>query len=194
MLSVQGIVVAAALVATAGLTAGCGGGGERQDANEPSGTYRVQVVGASFPKLQGLAETLPFKLTVRNTGDQAVPNLALTVDGFYDPQAQPGDADPARPVWIVNVAPPNGVTAYVNTWAFGPLGAGQERTYTWRVTATEAGTHTLRYRVGAGLDGKARAVTDDDQVPEGAVTVRVTRRPRISTVNPETGAVEHRGE
>lgn len=188
--AVAGLVAAA----MAPIAAGCGGGSERQDENEPRGTFALEITDVSFPRLQGLAETVPFRATVRNTGDTTIPNVALTLDGFADDEAQPGDADPERPLWIVNAGPPDGVTAYVNTWALGPLGPDRERTFVWSVTATKPGTHTLRYRAAAGLDGKARAVTSDDRIPEGSLTVRVTRRPREATVDPKTGEVTYRGE
>ncbi len=180
------------LVATTGLAAGCGG--ERQDKNEPSGSYPVRVLPSAFPRLQGLAETLPFRVIVTNIGDKAIPNVAVTVDGFYDRTTQPDVADPLRPVWIVNRGPTGGVTAYNGTWTGGTLAPGATKIFKWSVTATVAGTHTLRYRVAAGTDGKARAVTANDTVPEGAVTVRVTRRPRISYVDPKTGQVITKGQ
>ena len=193
MLSGPGIAVVAALAATAGLATGCGGG-TRQDAGEPSASYRVRVVDARFPRYQGLADTVPLSITVRNTGTATIPNVAMTVDGFNYESTQPGNADPQRPVWIVNLGPVNGVTAYVNTWALGPLPAGRTATFRWLVTAALAGTHTLHYRVAAGLNGNARAVTAGDQPPEGDITARVTQRPRISKVNPKTGKVVNVGQ
>ncbi len=184
---------AVAAVLGALVLAGCGGG-ERQDVNEPSGTFSVDVTGVSFPRLQGLADTVPFRATVRNTGDQAIPNIAITLDGFSYKTSQPGVADPLRPLWVVNAGPPNGKTAYVNTWALGRLEAGQERTFVWSVTAVVPGTHTLNYRVAAGLNGKAKAVTFGDQPADGSVTVRVTQRPRRATVDPKTGEVIYRGQ
>src|SRR5690242_2573057 len=52
----------AALAAT--LVAGCGGG-KRQDADEPSGTFKVDVVRASFPTHQRLADTAVMRVVVR---------------------------------------------------------------------------------------------------------------------------------
>ena len=118
----------------------------------------------------------------------------MTVDGFTNPDAVPGAADPQRPIWVINAGPIGGRTAYVNTWALGPLKPGQIRTFTWSVTSAVPGTHTLSYRVAGGLNGNARAVTQADGVPEGTVTVRVTRRARSSTVDPETGAVVYGAE
>lgn len=188
MLSVRGAAAVALLATAAGVATGCGGG-TRQDAGEPSAAFRVRVVDARFPRYQGLADNVPLSITVRNTGTKTIPNVAVTVDGFNDVSTMPGQADPQRPVWIVNIGPVNGVTAYVNTWALGPLAAGRTRTFRWLVTAVKAGTHTLHYRVAAGLNGKARAVTAANQPPEGTLVARVTRRPPLSRVDPVTGKI-----
>ena len=45
--------------------AGCGGG-ERQDEDEPSGNFSVDVVSATFPEQQRLAEKVSLRLRVRN--------------------------------------------------------------------------------------------------------------------------------
>jgi hypothetical protein len=185
----RGAAIAAALLAAA-VASGCGGG-DQKDVNEPEGTFAVEVSKAKFPRLQGLGETAPFSVTVRNPGPETVPNVTMTVDGFANPDAVPGAADPQRPIWVVNVGPYGGKTAYVNTWALGPLKSGQSRTFTWSVTSTVPGTHTVAYRAAGGLNGNARAVAEGGGIPGGAVTVRVTRRTRSSTVNPETGAVEY---
>ena len=84
--------------------AGCGGG-ERQDANEPSGTFQVAVVRASFPTKQHLAKPERFVIAVRNTGHKTVPNVAVTVDSFAARSEQAGLADPTRAVWIVDAGP-----------------------------------------------------------------------------------------
>ena len=135
--------IAAGVAALA--VAGCGGG-ERQDADEPSGTFRVDVVNASFPTKQHLAKSERFVIAVRNTGREAVPNVAVTVDSFAARSQQAGLADPSRPVWIVDAAPRGGDTAYTNTWALGRLAPGQTRRFVWRVTAVQAGTHTVKWR------------------------------------------------
>lgn len=177
--------IAAAALLAAGALAGCGSG-PRQDENEPEGNFPVELSQASFPRAQGLGQTAPFSLAVTNIGDETIPDVALTVDGFANPDAVPGSADPARPLWIVNAGPLGATTAYVNTWTLGALRPGQTRRFTWSVTAAVPGTHTVSYRAGAGLHGKAVAVADGGGVPSGSVTVRVTRRPRETTVDPET--------
>lgn len=168
--------------------AGCGGG-ERQDANERSGTYEVKVAGASFPQRQAMAQRAKMTIAVKNTGSKAIPDLAVTVDGFSHNSDEPGLADPGRPTWIVDAGPVNGDTAYVNTWALGRLAPGATRTFTWRVTAVQPGRHTLRYRVAAGLDGKAKAQGPGGQVPGGSFTVAVSNKPGQSRVDPGTGNV-----
>jgi hypothetical protein len=55
------------------------GGGERQDADEPEGDFPVQVVSADFPSRQHLAQNTNLTLSVRNTGDEAIPDLAITI-------------------------------------------------------------------------------------------------------------------
>ena len=185
--------VAPSCVAVAAVAfAGCGGG-TRQDANEPSGMFRVDIVRASFPAKQRLAEPQRFVITVRNAGSKAVPNVAVTVDSFATRSEQAGLADPSRAVWIVDDGPRGGDTAYVNTWALGRLAPGQTKRFVWRVTAVQPGTHTVKWQVAAGLNGKARAVLDDNQAPAGSFTVDISSRPAQSHVNPATGEVVRGG-
>ena len=186
-----GCIAAVALLAAS--VSGCGGG-EPQDANEPTGNYEVAISKASFPRKQGLGETSQLKITVQNVGQDEIPDITMTVDGLNYRTTEPGVADPVRPVWVINAGPINGTTAYVNTWALGPLAAGAERSFIWSLSATQPGTRTLAYRAGAGLNGKARAVAVDGGVAAGALTVNVTRRPQDSTVNPATGQVVQTGQ
>jgi hypothetical protein len=152
--------------------AGCGGG-ERQDEDEPEGEFAVEVVRASFPEDQKLAKSSNLVLTVRNAGDRTIPNIAVTVDGFNVRKTDPDLADPERPQFVINGVPrqiggfpeakeasPLGCdSAYVNTWACGPLAAGKEKSFRWSVTAVEAGDFEIDWKVAAGLDGKAKAVS-----------------------------------
>src|SRR3712207_6765830 len=108
-----------ALVGCLAVAAGCGGGDARQDADEPSGTWTVEVVEAEFPRSQRLAEPATLRIQVRNTEDRALPNVAVTVEEFSQRSDQAGLADASRPVWIVDDAPRGGTTAYTNTWALG---------------------------------------------------------------------------
>ena len=179
-----------ALAGCTALVAGCGGGeSARQDADEPSGTWTVEVVEAEFPRSQRLAEQETLRIRVRNTADRAMPNVAVTVDSFSRRSEQAGLADPNRPVWIVDDGPRGGGTAYTNTWALGRMAPGQTKTFEWKVTPVEAGTHRVSYRVAAGLDGKAKARLDGGDRPEGTFTVKVAKEPSQSRVDPETGDV-----
>jgi hypothetical protein len=173
----------------AAAVAGCGGESERQDADEPSGTWTVDVVEAEFPRSQRLAEAETMRIQVRNTADRAIPNLAVTVDSFSRRSEQAGLADANRPVWIIDDGPRGGTTAYTNTWALGRVAPGQTKTFEWKVTPVEAGTHRVSYRVAAGLDGKAIARLDGGDRPEGTFTVRVSKEPSQSRVDPDTGDV-----
>jgi hypothetical protein len=151
--------------------AGCGGG-ERQDENEPEGDFPVEVVRATFPEQQKLAMSSDMTVTVRNAGEETIPNIAVTVDGFDKRKTDPDLADQSRPVFALNGvqveiagfpeakdASPRGCdTAYVNTWACGPLKPDDQRTFRWSVTAVQAGDFKIEWRVAAGLDGKAKAV------------------------------------
>jgi hypothetical protein len=185
-----------AAVVTASAVAGCGGG-ERQDKNEPAGTFKVDVVKASFPAKQRLAKTAVMRVVVRNADTRTIPDVAVTVSsddakgggGFTTRSESAGQADPTRQLWIVDKGPRGGDTAYVSTWALGPLRPGQTRAFVWHVTPVQPGTHRLRWRVAAGLNGKARAETSDGQEVSGTLPVTVSSRPAAVTVDPKTGNV-----
>ena len=174
------------------LLAGCGGDEKRQDADEPEGEWVVEVVDAEFPLSQRLARQETMRIRVRNTEDRAIPNIALTVDGFSRASQQSGLADPNRPVWIVDDGPRGGVTAYTNTWALGRVPAGQTKTFEFKVTPVKPGRHDVSYRLSAGLDGKAKARIAGGGRPEGKFSVRVSRDPAQSRVDPDTGEVIRR--
>jgi hypothetical protein len=153
------------------------------------GTFQVAVVRASFPAKQHLAKPERFVVAVRNTGSRAVPDVAVSVDSFAARSEQPGLADPDRAVWVVDEGPRGGDTAYLSTWALGRLAPGETRRFVWRVTAVEAGTHTVKWQVAAGLNGRAKAVLAGNRAPAGSITVDVSDRPASAHVDPETGAV-----
>jgi hypothetical protein len=219
-----GVAFTVALMAIA--VASCGGGG-RQDADEPEGDFPVQIVSADFPSKQRLAENTNLKLSVANTGDETIPDLAITIftssnastsasgsstagtDGGTTtsaasqelPQAQgsfsvrseqEGLAIPFRPVWILEegfpklegeTASAGAEAAQTDTFSFGSLGPNQTRAMVWNVTPVQAGTYTVHYRVAAGLQGKAKAVTADGSVPEGEFVVRISSAPPQTRVN-----------
>lgn len=172
--------------------AGCGGG-TRQDADEPEGNFEVGVVHASFPGQQRLAKSSDLVIKVRNTGSKTVPDIAVTVDGFNYRKAADGTqlSDPERPRFAVNGIPreiggfpeakdatPKGCdTAYVNTWACGPLKPGAEHTFKWSVTAVKAGPYKLTWRVAGGLDGNAKAVAKGGGEVGGTFAGTISAKP-----------------
>jgi hypothetical protein len=189
-------------LALSSAVAGCGGG-DRQDANEQSGTFKVSVDKASFPARQRLAKQEELRVVVRNADSKTIPNVAVTITsddpknptgGFTTRAQQAGLADDRRPIWIVDAGPYGGGTAYVGTWTLGPLPAGRSKEFVWKVTAVQPGTHTVRYRVAAGLDGKATAQTGSGDEAAGTFRVDISRKPSAATVNPETGAVVRKAE
>ena len=191
------------------------GGGDRQDASEPSGNFPVAVKAAKFPTDQRLAQTSNLQLEVQNTGQKQVPNLAVTIytgdhesaGSFSVRTDQPGLADPNRPVWILESgfpkvlepgeskkqlesAPTAGAdAAQTNTFAFGPLDPGDSKTMVWRLTPVEAGTYTIHYELAAGLNGNAKAVGEDNHPVSGEFVVTITDKPPKATVN-GSGQVE----
>jgi hypothetical protein len=173
--------------------AGCGGG-ERQDKNEPSGTFDVDVVNAGFPTAQHVARQSRLRIRVRNAGNKTIPNVAVTVKGFTYRDTQQGLADANRPVWIVDRGPTGGDTAYVGTWALGALRPGRATTFEWRVTPIKPGHYNVSYQVAAGLDGKAKAQTSSGDEAAGTFRVDISPKPSAATVNPETGAVVRKPE
>jgi hypothetical protein len=144
----------AALVLTGGVSA-CGGGGERQDASEPSGDFPVEVTKAKFPDRQQLAEISNVELEIENVGDQTIPNLTVTI---YTTRAgapanepkparpfgirldQPGLADPTRPAWILEEGYPKLVTPGAENLAAAPsAGAVVAQTDTFQFGPVRAG-------------------------------------------------------
>lgn len=185
----------------------CGGGGERQDEGEPEGDFPIEVVTAKFPNRQRLAAPTDLRLGVENAGDETIPNLAVTVfieesadDSFSVKLEQPGLANPNRPVWVLEETYPRlagesrppgsspGDVASTNTFAFGALEPGDTREMVWRVTPTIGGTYTVNYEIAAGLNGKAKAVTEDGSDATGEFVVTIETKPPQATVN-EAGKV-----
>jgi hypothetical protein len=175
------------------------------DAGEPSGTYTLQVVKASFPATQAVARPADLELIVRNGGAHAAPDVAVTIDSFYYASSYPRLASRERPIWVIEsgpgeiparpaqseaVSPPGGgQTAYVSTWALGGLQPGAERRFLWRVVPVKPGRRTVHFMVAAGLAGKARAALASGGPAGGQFTVDIAAAPPATHVDPTTGRV-----
>jgi hypothetical protein len=195
--------VVLALVAAV-LAAGCGA--SRQDAHEVKGAFSVRVIGASFPARQSIAKPATLELRVENAGKHAVPNIAVTVDSFSHTSNYQALASRQRPVWVIEegpgaqpstpveseaISPPGGgQTAYVNTWAVGPLPAESSQIFEWHVIPVKPGRYTVHYTIAAGLAGKAKAVSQSGGPVTGALTADIAGTPGARHVNPVTGRVE----
>ena len=199
-------------LAAAATVAGCGAAA-RQDASEPKGSFPVEVLSASFPSQQRLATTANLVIQVRNPGTKRIPTISVTVKcpgsnqggsggsasgigggggGFAFRTTAPGQADPARPRFVVNTIPtriPRNYdrgrldplersSSFVDTFPLGSLDPGRSVTFRWNVTSVKAGPFKVCYRVNAGLYGKAIAVPSSAGEPiAGAFTGQVADRP-----------------
>jgi hypothetical protein len=214
-------MVAAGVVAA--LAVGSCGSGQTQARNEPEGNFPVAVSSATFPASQRLAQHTHLVITVRNTGERPIPNLAVTicnvtcsyrapkgegtsVQAFSQALDQPYLANPSRPIWIINKPPgpcryscKSGghgayVTAYSNTWALGhELAPGRSARFDWAVTAVSAGRHVVAWEVAAGLTGKVKAVLADGLQPGGTFLVHISSAPVSYYVNSHGKIVVKRG-
>ena len=173
--------------------AGCGGG-ERQDENEPSGNFPVEVVKASFPGKQKLAKSSDLVVTVRNAGQETIPNIARDRERLRRAQVEPGPGRRDRPVFAINgvqvkIARLPGVEGrraarlrhrVRQHLGVRPAEAEPDEDVPLAVTAVHAGDYKVAWRVAAGLDGKAKAVAQGGgPAPRGISPARSrTRRQR----------------
>ncbi|HZU39631.1 MAG TPA: hypothetical protein VE992_01195 [Solirubrobacteraceae bacterium] len=204
----------AAVVVGGALLGACGSSATRQDAAEPSGNFPVRVLEQSFPASQHLSQHARMVLVVQNAGSHAIPDLAVTVcpvtcrypappgegtsSAVFDSNLGSDSLDnPSPPVWVVDHPPgPPGfaslnggagayATSYSDTWALGhPLAPGASATFSWGVTAVQAGHFTVAWQLAAGLNGKAAAVWASGRgVPHGSFRVTVSAATAKTYVN-----------
>ena len=179
-------------MAVAALLVACGE--ESSDSNERAGTYQLDVVDASFPSEQRLGQTSLMKLEVRNTGEETVPTVTVTINvggkdgedsslpfGVHDAQA--GLAQSDRPVWVLaehyprfagSSEPGGASTSNRKTFALGPLKPGRTVAAIWKLSAVKAGDWTVVYRVGAGLGTQVKAETAGGAEPGGTLVAEIT--------------------
>jgi len=197
-------VATAALLLAGVLATGCGGGSPAT-AGEPSQTFDLQVVRASFPHHQSIAKHERLLISVRNTSDKTIPNLAATVDSLNYTPNFPELAASKRPIWAIERGPGQparppvetqevsipggGQTAYVNTWALGPLPAKHTETFYWLVVPVKSGAYTVHWAFSAGLAGKAKARLAGGGPAGGHFHVVIAPVPPETHVDPKTGQV-----
>lgn len=202
--------IAAVLAAALTVSAAACGDDSSSDANEPAGTYSVDVTDASFATAQQLGGTYLLKLDIRNSGDKTVPALTVNVSikgregegstlpfGIRDPQ--PDLAQPDRPVWVLadhypkfagDPEPGGAGTSNPKTFDFGPLKAGASANAVWKLSAVRTGGYTLVYTVDAGVSGKAKAETGRGVAPGGSFAVKIASVPRDTEVTDSGEVVE----
>ena len=194
----RGGALAAALVGLAAATSLAACGGESSsDSNEQAGAYQVKVVKAEFPPEQRLGETTLLRLGVRNTGEQALPSLTVSISGgnkqshnswlpfgYRDPAS--GISQPDRPIWALAEGYPKldgsnrrggAETAEPRTFAFGPLKPGARAEPVWKLSAVKAGSYRLFYEIAAGLSGETKAETANGAEAGGSFTVKISDVP-----------------
>jgi hypothetical protein len=163
-------------------------GGQRQDAHEPSGKFRVEVVRATFPGKQKLAKRSTMIIAVKNMDNRALPDVSVTVNSFNRNSTAANLSDPSRPVFVVNRGPVGGDTANQATSAYGrPLPPGRTATFRWDVTAVQPGPYRIGWEVSAGIFGKARAVDSTGRIPRGEFSGTISNAAPHSTVNFKNG-------
>ena len=146
------------LICAALLLAACGGG-QRQDAQEPSGNFKVQITTASFPASQRLSEHAHLVLAVHNISGKTLPDVAVTIcnvtcaypappgegtsaAAFAENLQMQGLAHPSRPVWVVDNPPgpcTSGCSANSSSGGGGPGGAVTAYANTWALGALAPG-------------------------------------------------------
>ncbi len=169
-----GLTCAAALAVALVLSA-CGSG-SRQDVGEPSASFGMRVLRASFPSAQAVARPATLEIEIQNTGKHAMPHrrrdgrllrLQLELSGPRRHEAADlGDrtrapARPPRRPWkarkSASRAAPRPRTSTPGRSGDSPR--GRRAHYVWKVVAVKARHATRsRYRLAAGLAGKAKAV------------------------------------
>lgn len=170
----------AAAVAVLAL-AGCGDSGERQNANSPTGTWKVAIEEWKFPTRQPLGRPATMKIVVRNIDTRDIPAVVFTVGGLRTPVQQKGSATRTRPIWIVNETRQGDQTPYnsltKSSFTTGPLQTGETRTFELPLTPLRRGEHVVSYSLAASLSNGAKLETVDGDPAAGSRTVAIDPTP-----------------
>ena len=160
--------------------------GSSTTTSEPSGSFQVAVTRASFPARQRISANSDLVLAVKNTGNDALPQLTVTIwtgaGGVASSKAQNSFALLTHPIWLTVKGFPrvlgHGASAgaddsATDSYVFGALAPGQTKAMVWRVAPVSAGAYTIHYAVAAGPQGDAKAVTSGGAVVTGDFRVRI---------------------
>lgn len=172
-------IVCAASALGAAAVGGCGST-PSVDIASSSSSFTATLSDARFPSEQHVSAPADLRLSVRNTGRAAIPQLVVTIrtDGEDLPSGR-GSFDilegrqETRPVWITTPGYPKSLdgrssagaftrapagdadTGLVSTYRFGTVPPSATRTMAWRVTPVRAGRYRVRYSLSAGTGGTA---------------------------------------
>ncbi|MFI4928276.1 MAG: hypothetical protein ACHP7E_11420, partial [Burkholderiales bacterium] len=147
-----GLICAALLLTACGVV-------QRQDANEPSVKFKVQITAPSFPASQRLSQHAHLVLAVHNASGRTLPDVAVTIcnvtcaypappgegtsaTAFAENLQMQGLAHPSRPVWVLDNPPGpcgSGCSANSSSGGGGPGGAVAAYANTGGLGAVAAG-------------------------------------------------------
>ena len=154
------------------------------------------------PQAQVSGDATTFSMTITNTGQNAAPNVIVSLQGLSDrilipaEEAEEGTASQAeeatsddgtvpgagdasdtvdRAAWIVDEAPGGGPLASGDLYTGGRLEPGRTITMRWRLGAVRPGTFTLGWRVTAGLENSWAEATSGTGLT-GEITRKITDR------------------
>ncbi len=116
-----------------------GGGPRRQShrSRRPSSARGLRQHPARLERFDGAASTR----SSRNSS--AVPATAPPRRA----KVTVGRTASSRPGWILDEGPAGGESAYTSTWAVGPLGEGRTRRVEFKLTAVQAGSYMVAWRL-----------------------------------------------
>ncbi len=203
----RAIGTALGVAAMAAVLTSCGGseaGG--QFSNETAGEYPVEVLRASFPKRQTVAETYDLHLDVRNSGDETIPAINTTIElpgenstlAFAYRTDQKGVAAAQRPIWVLEEGYPKlagtigrGGTGTSNrrTFNFGELAPGRTARMIWRVTAVKGGSYRIRWQISAGLGLDTTAIDAVGSQPTGVLPATISGKARLTEIDEKGNVV-----
>ena len=150
--------------ALAGLLISACGATRRQDAQEPTGNYKVEITAATFPASQRLSEHTHLVLAVHNLSGKTLPDVAVTIcnvtcafpapagqgtsaAAFSEHLQMPGLARPSRPVWVLDNPPGPCCDDNPDSSAGSPGGASTAYSNTWALGQLPPG-ETARFDFG----------------------------------------------